>query len=228
MKSCVDENNRFINRKWTFEIMKLNPSRTLIGIGFIGATLFAYEAFTSNTVEDLGSTNKLANSGLSKDWKNGNVILLIRHEERCDRSSSPCLGPDNGITVPGSERAKETGVHLKAYFDLDNTDIFTTPTTRTVQTSDVMLGKARRLSDREAICGSDIIDKLLRYKSANRNLIVMTHNTCMNDLIRTNEHKQSWSPEYGSLLFAKISSDNRIQIIGKLNPDDFPKPPSLI
>ncbi len=208
--------------------MKLNPSRTLLGIGFIGATLFAYEAFTSNTVEDLGSTKKLANSGLTNDWKSGEVILLIRHEERCDRSTNPCLGPDNGITAPGSERAKEAGIRLRAYFELDNTDVFTSPTTRTVQTSDVMLGQARLLSDREAICGSDIIDKLLKHKSANRNLLVMTHNTCMNDLIRTNGHKQSWSPEYGSLLFAKILSDNRIQIVGKLNPDDLPKPPSPI
>lgn len=208
--------------------MKPTPSRTLLGIGFIGATLFPYEAFTSNAVEDLGSTNKLANSELSKDWKNGNVILLIRHEERCERSTNACLGPDNGITAPGSERAKEVGIRLRAYFELDNTDVFTSPTTRTVQTSDVMLGKATRLSDREAICGSDIIDKLLKHKSANRNLIVMTHNTCMNDLIRTNGHKQSWPPEYGSLLFAKTASDNTIQIVGKLNPDDFPKQPSPI
>jgi broad specificity phosphatase PhoE len=154
--------------------------------------------------------------------------LLIRHEERCDRSNNPCLGPDNGITVSGGERAKEAGVRLKAYFDLDNTDTFSSPTNRTVQTSDFMLGKACLLSDREAICGHDIIDKLLKHKSANRNLLVMTHNTCMTDLIRTSQHKQSWSPEYGSLLFAKISSDNRIQIVGKLIPDDFPKQPSPI
>ncbi|CAI8753661.1 Histidine phosphatase family protein [Pseudomonas zeae] len=208
--------------------MKLNPSRTLLGIGFIGATLFAYEAFTSNTVEDLGSTKKLASSGLSNDWKSGNVILLIRHEERCDRSNNPCLGPDNGITASGSERAKEAGVRLKAYFDLDNTDTFSSPTNRTVQTSDFMLGRASLLSDREAICGADIVDKLLKHKTANRNLLVMTHNTCMSDLIRTSGYKQSWNPEYGNLLFAKISSNNEIQIVGKLNLDDLPKQPLSI
>ncbi|SDV00845.1 lipopolysaccharide core heptose(II)-phosphate phosphatase PmrG [Pseudomonas mucidolens] len=203
-------------------------SKAILIVGFIGAILFVYEAFTRNAVENLDSNKKLTDSGLSEDWKSGNIILLIRHEERCDRSSNPCLGPDNGITVSGSERAKEAGIRLKTYFKLDNTDIFTSPMTRTVQTSDVMLGKASLLSDREAICGSDIIDKLLKHKTANRNLIVVTHNTCMKDLIRTSGHKHSWSPEYGSLLFAKTTSKNEIQIVGKLNPDDFPKHPPQI
>lgn len=206
-------------------MINISLLKTILSAGFIGAAFFAYEAFTRSTVENLDSNKKLTNSGLSEDWKSGNVILFIRHEERCDRSNNPCLGPDNGITVSGSERAKEAGIRLKTYFKLDNTDIFTSPMTRTVQTSDVMLGKASLLSDREAICGSDIIDKLLKHKTANRNLIVVTHNTCMKDLIRTSGHKHSWSPEYGSLLFAKTTSKNEIQIVGKLNSDDVPKHP---
>ncbi|AZE62665.1 MULTISPECIES: histidine phosphatase family protein [Pseudomonas fluorescens group] len=209
-------------------MINISLSKTILSAGFIGAAFFAYEAFTRSTVENLDSNKKLTDSGLSEDWKSGNVILLIRHEERCDRSNNPCLGPDNGITVSGSERAKEAGIRLKTYFKLDNTDIFTSPMTRTVQTSDVMLGKASLLSDREAICGSDIIDKLLKHKTANKNLIVVTHNTCMKDLIRTSGHKHSWSPEYGSLLFAKTTSKHEIQIVGKLNPDDFPKHPPQI
>lgn len=208
--------------------MNISPLKVLLSIGLISATTLVYYALSRSAVEDLGTTKKLTDSGLSEHWKNGDAILLIRHEERCDRSSNPCLGPDNGITAAGSQRAKEAGVRLKAYFDLDNTDVFTSPTARTIQISDVMLAKASLLSDREAMCGSDIVGKLLKHKSANRNLLVMTHNTCMTDLLRANGHKQSWSPEYGSLLFAKILSDNRIQIVGKLNPDDFPKQPSPI
>ncbi|WP_256579556.1 histidine phosphatase family protein [Pseudomonas sp. NC02] len=149
--------------------------------------------------------------------------MLIRHEERCDRSNNPCLGPDEGITALGSERAEETGIHLKALFDFDDAVIFTSPMTRTVQTSDFMLGKASLLSDREAIWGNDIVDKLLEHKNSGRNLIVMTHNTCMKDIIKSSGHRQSWSPEYGSLLFAKTTSKNEIQIVGTLNADDIPK-----
>jgi hypothetical protein len=125
-----------------------NLSKVILSIGFISTLFFAYESFARNTVEDLGSNNKLAHSRLSEDWKNGKVILLIRHEERCDRSSNPCLGPDDGITRLGSEKAKETGDRIKSYFGLDNTDIFTSPTTRTAQTLELMLGQAGRLPDR--------------------------------------------------------------------------------
>lgn len=209
-------------------MVNISLSKTILSAGFISASFFAYETFTRTTVENLDSHKKLINSRLSEHWKSGNVILLIRHEERCDRSNNPCLGPDEGITVLGGERAKETGSHLKAYFDFDDADIFTSPMTRTVQTSDLMLYKASLLSDRESICGNDIEDKLLKHKNSGRNLIVMTHNTCMKDLIRSSGHRHSWSPEYGSLLFAKTTSKNEIQIVGTLNADVIPKYPSPI
>lgn len=204
-------------------MVNISLPKIILSAGFISATFFAYEAFTRNTIANLDSHKKLIGSGLSERWKSGNVILLIRHEERCDRSKNPCLGPEEGITALGSERAKQTGIHLKAHFDFDNADIFTSPMTRTVQTSDFMLGKASLLSDREAICGNDIIDKLLKHKNHGRNLIVMTHNTCMKDLIRSSGHQHSWSPEYGSLLFAKTTNKHEIQIVGTLNADDIPK-----
>lgn len=207
-------------------MVNISLSKTILCAGFISASFFAYETFTRTTVENLDSHKKLIDSRLSEHWKSGNVILLIRHEERCDRSSNACLGPDEGITVLGGERAKETGTHLKAYFDFDDADIFTSPMTRTVQTSDFMLGKASELSDREAICGNDIVGKLLEHKNSGRNLIVMTHNTCMKDLIRSSGHRHSWSPEYGSLLFAKTTRKNEIQIVGTISTDDLPKHPS--
>jgi phosphohistidine phosphatase SixA len=120
-------------------------------------------------------------------------------------------------------KVKETGDRIKSYFGLDNTDIFTSPTTRTAQTSEFMFGQAGRLPDRETTCGNNIIDKLLKYKVANRNLIIVTHNTCINDLIKNSGHKKSGNPEYGSLLFAKQSNHNEIKIVGKLIPGDFPK-----
>lgn len=128
-------------------MVNISLPKTILNTSFINATFFAYEAFTRNTVKNLDSHKKPIESGLSKHWKSGNVILLIRHEERCDRSNNPCLGPDEGIIALGSERAKETGILLKAHFDFDDTDIFTSPMTRTVQTSDFLLGKASLLSD---------------------------------------------------------------------------------
>lgn len=206
--------------------MNISPLKVLLSIGLISATTLAYYALSRSTAENLGTTKKLTDSGLSEHWKNGDAILLIRHEERCDRSNNPCLGPADGITVHGSERATEAGIRLNAYFDLDNTDVFTSPTTRTVQTADFMLGKASLLPDRETTCGSDIVDKLLKYKTNNRNLIIVTHNTCMKDLLKTSGEQKSRSPEYGSLLFARITGDNAIQITGKLTSEELLKQPA--
>ncbi|WPN22970.1 histidine phosphatase family protein [Pseudomonas marginalis] len=114
-------------------MVNISLPKILLSTGFISATFFAYEAFTRNTVENLDSHKKLIDSGLFEHWKGGNVILLIRHEERCDRSNNPCLGPDEGITALGSERAEETGILLKALLDFDDAVIFTSPMTRTVQ-----------------------------------------------------------------------------------------------
>lgn len=208
--------------------MNISPLKVLLSIGLIGATTLAYYALSRSTVEDLGKIKKLTDSGLSEHWKNGDAILLIRHEERCDRSNNPCLGPADGITVHGGERATEVGIRLNAYFDLSNTDVFTSPTTRTVQTADLMLGNASLLPDREATCGSDIVDKLLKHKTAKRNLIVVTHNTCMKDLVKASGDQKYRSPEYGSLLFTTKISENEIQVIGKLTSDDLPKQPSPI
>ncbi|ARU87167.1 histidine phosphatase family protein [Pseudomonas sp. M30-35] len=204
-----------------------NRSKAVLTIGFIGTIFFAYDSFAQKTVEDLDSNKKLVSSGLSEDWKSGNIILLVRHEERCDRSSNPCLGPDDGITSLGSERAKETGNRLKSNFTLDNTDILTSPAIRTVQTSDFMFGKANPLANSKTICGSDIVDDLLKHKTTNRNLIVVTHSSCINDLIDTGHYRTSEDPEYGSLLFSKISDHNKIRIVGKSDPEERPEQPVL-
>lgn len=204
-----------------------NRSKAVLIVGFIGTIFFAYESFAQKTVDDLDSNRKLVKSGLSEDWKSGKVILLIRHEERCDRSKNPCLGPDDGITSLGSERAKDTGNRFKLRFELNNTDILTSPAIRTVQTSDFMFGKANQLANTETICGSDIIDDLLKHKTTNRNLIVVTHSSCINDLIDTGHYRTSEDPEYGSLLFSKISSHNKIRIVGKSDPEEHPEQPVL-
>ncbi|MFO2463029.1 hypothetical protein OOJ96_02665 [Pseudomonas sp. 15FMM2] len=90
-----------------------------------------------------------------------------------------------------------------------------------------MFKKASMLSDREAICGKNIIDKLLKHKAASRNLIVVTHNTCMKDLVRTSGQKYSWNPEHGSPPLSKNKKKGK-QIIDILNADNIPKKPSAI
>ncbi|MFL1553664.1 histidine phosphatase family protein, partial [Pseudomonas sp. D47] len=63
--------------------MNISPLKVLLSIGLIGVTTLAYYVLSKSAVEDLGTIKKLTDSGLSEHWENGDVILLIRHEERC-------------------------------------------------------------------------------------------------------------------------------------------------
>ena len=54
---------------------------------------------------------------LEAHWAQGNVVSLIRHTERCDRSETPCFDGTDGITVLGKAEAIKIG---KAYGKLVN------------------------------------------------------------------------------------------------------------
>lgn len=49
---------------------------------------------------------------LTESWAKGDVIALVRHGERCDRSTTQCLGPADGVTVRGEGCRKGAGCGL--------------------------------------------------------------------------------------------------------------------
>ena len=77
---------------------------------------------------------------VAQDWAKGDVIALVRHAERCDRSSMPCLGPLDGITVRATRTAQVVGEDFKQ-LGLNNVDIYSSQMTRTRQTADAMFAR---------------------------------------------------------------------------------------
>ncbi|RBJ69051.1 histidine phosphatase family protein, partial [Pseudomonas sp. MWU12-2534b] len=70
-------------------------------------------------------------------WAKGDMIVLVRHVERCDHSPAPCLSGDDGIT----ERSRSVAVGVGAQFEhlgLNRVDIYNSPMLRTVQTAGYM------------------------------------------------------------------------------------------
>lgn len=181
----------------------------------VAVLAFSHASFAKDTIQDLNEHHGLADLELVQDWKNGNLAVLIRHEERCDRSSNKCLGPADGITELGSERAKKTGEAIRAHFGMDNVDVLTSPLLRTIQTIQYMVGDARQLPSRNTICGQDIIRRLVEHKNSERTLLLMTHSTCINDLIKSAGYRKSGKPDYGSLLFVRFLPEGEIEIVGK-------------
>jgi hypothetical protein len=92
-------------------------------------------------IEDLGASDKMAKAGVYAGWAKGEIVVLVRHAERCDRSENACLADADGITVKGSEASKEVGQGIKS-LGLEHTTILASPETRTKQTAYYMFGKA--------------------------------------------------------------------------------------
>lgn len=97
----------------------------------------AYTLFRTPRLPNLTHSTPLELTNLKSAWTNGDVIVVIRHAERCDQSSATCLNAPDGITT----RSKNVAVGLGEQYQklgLDRTDIFTSPLKRTKHTAAFM------------------------------------------------------------------------------------------
>ena len=85
-------------------------------------------------VPDLAHGNVAGAQALKEGWSKGDIIVLVRHVERCDHSKAPCLSGTDGIT----DRSRSVAVSVGAQFEqlgLDKADVYNSPMVRTVQTA---------------------------------------------------------------------------------------------
>lgn len=61
------------------------------------------------------------------------IIFLIRHGERCDRSTNTCLSERDGITINGANKAQQYGNAFSKMFP--DYGLYSTDTVRTIQTA---------------------------------------------------------------------------------------------
>ncbi|CAI8773759.1 Histidine phosphatase family protein [Pseudomonas sp. IT-196MI5] len=162
-----------------------------------------------------------ARTQLLQLWGAGEIAVLVRHAERCDRSSNPCLGPADGITRVGSEAAAGVGQGL-ARLGLTQTDILTSPVTRTVQTAHYMFNSDPRTQEWLATCGTTLRNDVVAHKVAHRNLVLMTHSGCIADFEKQTGFKHSAKDaEYTSALFVHIDGHGQLQVLGIVNAEDW-------
>jgi broad specificity phosphatase PhoE len=173
------------------------------------------------------SPNNLAQEGtqaraqLLQQWSAGEIAVLVRHTERCDRSDNPCLGPADGITRVGSEAAASVGQGL-ARLGLKQTDILTSPVTRTVQTAHYMFNSDPQTQVWLATCGTTLRNDVVAHKVAHRNLVLVTHSGCIADFEKQAGLKHAAKDaEYGSALFVRIDGNGQLQVLGIVNAEDW-------
>ncbi|MFN3358414.1 MAG: histidine phosphatase family protein [Pseudomonas sp.] len=191
-----------------------------LGVG-VTALLLGYVLFWPMSPRDLGVGDRLLSSQVLPLWRDGEIIVLVRHEERCDRSTNPCLGPVEGLTINGSQHAEKLGNAFKS-IGMAESDVLASPAIRTAQTLRFMFGKHELTSGERAVCGAAMGEELLRYKQPGRNLVFVTHSGCIADFETTQGFPHAAFPEYGSSLFVQVLPNGKLKILGLVNNPDWP------
>ncbi|AZC20043.1 Ais protein, putative [Pseudomonas sp. CMR5c] len=169
---------------------------------------------------DLGAANQMESAGMYRHWNSGEVIALVRHAERCDRSPNPCIGPIDGITLAGSSISRRLGRAFQV-LGMDSTDVLSSPATRTRQTAEFMFGQPAKTQDWLLSCGSQLGETIKAHKAPRRNLVLVTHSDCISDLESQLGFEHAPHSQYNSSLFVTLNSDGTLQILGSIKVEDW-------
>ena len=170
-------------------------------------------------VPDLAHGNVAGAQALLSGWAKGEMIVLVRHVERCDHSKAACLSGNDGIT----DRSRSVAVAVGAQFEqlgLNNADIYNSPSMRTVQTAGYMFNHAATGDDWLINCKGRMLRDALAHKIAGRNLILVTHSECMEQLEK--DLKVAGSDlGYGASLFVSAANPAAPQMLGFIEASDW-------
>jgi len=196
------------------------PRLRLLAASLLTCSFLALVAWRSlpSPLEDVPSSGLFA-----QNWARGGVVLLVRHMERCDRSSAQCLGAADGITARAAELARSMGDSI-ARLGLNATDIYSSPTNRTVQTADLMFDRSVARRDWLQGCkDGDLAAQIREHKAAHRNLVLVTHSECFDRLRENLQMGDTDTPEYGSALVLFAESEPKLRVAGEVETDEWLK-----
>ena len=199
-----------------------------ITAGILVATIATYFLLKPEPTKSLLEIEN-ASTQLQELWIEGEIIALIRHAERCDRSDNQCLSGDSGITVPGSEEATVVGQK----FDLlpeSETTIYNSPVKRTTQTARFMFGdESETKTWLRKGCKKNLYDDILKNKQSGQNLILVTHSTCIDKLGEEQNKKlvemdiHDASTYNGTIFLVANDQTGELETLGYLFAEDWDK-----
>lgn len=175
----------------------------------------------------LQGPERLADSAAAKAemierWRKGELIVLVRHAERCDRSDTPCLSSPEGITVRGRISAQTLGRNFEA-LGLSNTDIMSSSQVRAEQTAEAMFGNDLAILKQSWLykCRGEMMSQAVRHKIRNRNLILVTHSECIQDLESAAHFSNPGILDYISSLFVVYDGGGTPKVLGYIDADQW-------
>jgi phosphohistidine phosphatase SixA len=156
-------------------------------------------------------------------WDTGELVVLMRHVERCDHSTNPCLAQPDGITMKGQRMANQLGESLQ-HLGLSGADIYNSPLLRTEQTSAYAFKRTSSGQDWLINCKGSILDDMLKHKQNHHNLILVTHSECMSALEKSLNVPAPLSPDYGASLIVSVNpKDHSAHVLGYIDARDWKK-----
>lgn len=170
-------------------------------------------------VPDLAHGNVAGAKALTDGWAKGDMIVLVRHVERCDHSPAACLAGDDGIT----ERSRSVAVSVGEQFQrlgMSKADVYSSPMVRTAQTASFMFSKAGVGEDWLISCKGTMLRDALAHKVAGRNLVLVTHSECMAQLEKDLKLPTS-TPGYGASLFISAPTPQSTHMLGFIEASDW-------
>lgn len=170
-------------------------------------------------VPDLAHGNVAGAQALLSGWAKGDLIVLVRHVERCDHSKAACLSGNDGIT----DRSRSVAVSVGAQFEqlgLEKADLYNSPMIRTAQTAGYMFNKVSANEDWLIICKGTMLRDALAHKVAGRNLILVTHSECMAQ-IEKDLKLPAATLGYGASLFISAATPQTPQMLGFIEASDW-------
>jgi phosphohistidine phosphatase SixA len=186
------------------------------------ATMVSGFIFWPHSPMDLAKGRHAEKSDLYSRWAAGDVVVLIRHGERCDESDHACVGPKDGITAHGQQVATQVGAAF-TQLGMLNAQVMFSPLTRTVQTSAAMFPQVGQAQDWVGDCEHGVIDRIEAHKQAGHNLVLVTHSTCIAKVEAHLGLPHALLAEYSSALLLSQDADGKLELLGTVNPDDWEK-----
>lgn len=172
-------------------------------------------------VSDLNDAPLETRARLREQWLNGDVVVLIRHAERCDRSTAACMGPADGITSDGQRMAAAVGAGLNR-LGMDNARLLVSPLTRTQQTAAAFAGLNTATGAWLHECDSDFESQALRAKTPKENLVLVTHSGCIDHFERAlGVFPGERSSDYAQAFFIQADGRHKPRIIGSIGAADW-------
>ena len=155
---------------------------------------------------DLSESPFALTSNLLTEWQDGDVIVFVRHLERCSRVDVPCLDDEaSGIT----QRATTRGLELREHFltlGLESADIYSSPLTRTSQTSALLFANPTANEDFLYQCQDNFVEQAV--------------SSCMDEVNEKLKYGDT-DYEYGAAVFLNVESATEQNILGFIDSDDW-------